>query len=99
MNLERHIEVASIPTRPPSYPKQWRPGTAPPFLVSPPELVAVVSTGTGYVPAFSAVEKVVGAVSQADEQWFGELPAIPGRYGAYHNEDNYGIGRESLVDF
>jgi glycine reductase len=74
-------------------------GTAPPFLVSPPELVAVVSTGTGYVPAFPTVEKVVGAVSEADEQWFGEMPAIPGRYGAYHNEDNYGIGRESLVDF
>ena len=59
----------------------------------------MVSTGTGYVPAFPAVEKVVGAASEADEQWFGELPAIPGRYGAYHNEDNYGIGRESLVDY
>jgi glycine reductase len=75
-------------------------GNAPPFLVSPPELKAVVSTGTGAVPTpFPPVQRVVGAIPKAEERWYGELPPIPGRYGAFHAQDIYGYGKQSLADF
>jgi sarcosine reductase len=75
-------------------------GNAPPFLVSPPELKAVVSTGTGAVPnPFPPVERVVGAVPKAEDRWYGNQPPIPGRYGARHAQDIYGYGKQSLADF
>jgi hypothetical protein len=73
-------------------------GTAPPLLVSPPEVVSVVSLGTGSVPdTFAPVPRVVGALSHPDKRWFGEQPPIPGRYGAYHAQDIFGWGRQSLA--
>ena len=75
-------------------------GTALPFLVSPPELVSVVSTGTAAVPnTFPPVKKVVGAVNEVDDRWYQELPPIPGRYGASHAQDQYGYGKQSVADF
>lgn len=75
-------------------------GTAPPFLITIPEMVAVVSTGTGEVPnVFPSVGKVVGTIYSADERWYGELPPIPGRYGAQHAQDAFGYGRKTLVDY
>ncbi len=75
-------------------------GTAPPFLLTPPELVAAVSLGTGAVPtAFPPVKQVVGAVTQVDDKWYGELPPIPGRYGAFHAQDIYGRGCQSMADY
>lgn len=75
-------------------------GAAPPFILSPPEMVSVVSTGTGAVPGvFPPVDKVVGAVGEPEERWFGEQPPILGRYGAYHAQDIWGYGRESLADY
>ena len=75
-------------------------GTAPPLLVSPPEVVSVVSLGTGSVPdTFASVGRVVGALSHPDEHWFGEQPPIPGRYGAYHAQDIFGWGTQSLADY
>lgn len=76
-------------------------GAAPPLLVNVPELKAVVSTGTAAVPrTFPGVERVIGgAVGQPQERWYGEQPPIPGRYGAYHAQDMFGYGRESLAEF
>ncbi len=75
-------------------------GNAPPFLLSPPELKAVVSTGTGAVPnPFPAVKRVIGAIPDPESWWYGELPPIPGRYGAFHAQDIYGYGKQSLADF
>ena len=76
-------------------------GTAPPLLVFTPEMEAIVSTGAGAVGPFPAVERVLG-VSDGDGEvgaWAGELPAIAGRYGAFHLQDYYGFGRQSRVDY
>jgi glycine reductase len=75
-------------------------GTAPPFILSPPEMVSVVSTGTGAVPGnFPPVDKVVGTVGKPEERWYGEQPPIIGRYGAYHAQDIWGYGNQSLADY
>jgi glycine reductase len=75
-------------------------GTAPPFIFSPPEMVSVVSTGTGAVSGnFPPVEKVVGAVEYPEQRWYGEQPPILGRYGDYHAQDIWGYGKQSLADF
>lgn len=75
-------------------------GTAPPLLVYVPELKAVVSTGTGAVPSeFPPVKRVIGAIGEPEERWFGKQPPIPGRYGAFHAQDIYGYGRQSLADY
>ena len=76
-------------------------GTAPPLLVFTPEMEAIVSTGAGAVGPFPAVERVLG-VSDGDGEvgaWAGELPAIAGRYGAFHLQDFYGFGNQSRVDY
>jgi sarcosine reductase len=75
-------------------------GTAPPFILSPPEMISAVSTGTGAVPGnFPTVEKVVGTVGKAAKHWYGEQPPIAGRYGAYHAQDIWGYGKQSLADY
>jgi sarcosine reductase len=74
-------------------------GTAPPLLVPAPEVVAVVSTGTGGVDVtFPAVDRVIGA-RQPEPHWFLERPAIHGRYGVSHLHDYYGAGRQGCLDF
>ena len=74
-------------------------GDAPAFLYHPPEMAGVVSTGTGAVGPFPAIDRVIGAVDGADPDWYRELPAIPGRYGAGHVRDLYGVGRQSYTDY
>lgn len=74
-------------------------GTAPPFLNWVPELEATVSTGTGgWDGPFPAVARVIGARSPAKE-WYGEQPAVHGRYGVSHLADHYGYGKQSYDDF
>jgi glycine reductase len=75
-------------------------GTAPPFILSPPEMISVVSTGTGAVPGnFPPVKKVVGTIGEPEARWYGEQPPIIGRYGAYHAQDIWGYGKQSLADY
>jgi glycine reductase len=74
-------------------------GAATPLLINDPAVVAAVSTGTGGVPApFSPVTRVLGARDPAPA-WYGELPPLPGRYGAHHIQDHYGYGRQSCADY
>jgi len=74
-------------------------GTAPPLLVPAPEVVAVVSTGTGGVDVtFPRVERVIGT-REPEPHWYEERPAIHGRYGVSHLHDYYGAGRQGCVDF
>lgn len=74
-------------------------GTAPPFLYHPPEMAAVVSTGTGSAGPFPSVDRVLGVIGDAEPAWYGEQAAIPGRYGAGHVRDHYGVGRQSCIDY
>ncbi len=74
-------------------------GNAPPFLYHPPEIAAVVSTGTGTVGPFPAVDRVIGGGDDVDPAWYDEQPHIHGRYGAGHIRDHYGVGRQSCIDY
>jgi glycine reductase len=74
-------------------------GNAPPFLYHPPEMAAVASTGTGAMPPFPAMERVIGCVDGVDPAWYQEQPAIQGRYGAAYVRDHYGVGRQSCIDY
>ena len=74
-------------------------GNAPPFLYHPPEMAAVVSTGTGAAGPFPAVDRVIGAVDGVDPSWYPEQPPVPGRYGAGHVTDHYGVGKQSCIDY
>ena len=74
-------------------------GTVPPFLYHPPEMEAVVSTGTGAAGPFPAVERVAGSTRTASPSWFAEQTPIPGRYGAGHVLDHYGSGKQHCVDY
>ncbi|MDP6059461.1 MAG: glycine/sarcosine/betaine reductase component B subunit, partial [Pirellulaceae bacterium] len=75
-------------------------GSAPPLLMSSPNLRAAVSNGTGDVPTpFPAVDRVVGSWDRASSSWYGELPPIHGRYGTKHFSDVYGYDCVSYVDF
>ena len=74
-------------------------GTAPPLLVFTPEMEAIVSTGAGAVGPFPAVERVLGVSNGDVGAWAGDLPAIAGRYGAFHLQDFYGFGNQSRVDY
>ncbi len=74
-------------------------GNAPPFLYHPPEMAAIVSTGTGQAGPFPAVERVIGSTNGIDGAWYDELKLIVGRYGAGHVRDHYGIGAQSCVDY
>jgi glycine reductase len=74
-------------------------GGAPPFLYHPPEMAAIVSTGTGQAGPFPAVERIIGSTNGIDPSWYDELKLIVGRYGAGHVRDHYGIGVQSCVDY
>ncbi|MAF54340.1 MAG: hypothetical protein FI707_15495 [SAR202 cluster bacterium] len=74
-------------------------GNAPPFLYHPPEMTAVVSTGTGTIGPFPPVDRVIGGVEGVDPAWYDEQPYIHGRYGAAHVRDHYGVGRQSCIDY
>ncbi len=74
-------------------------GTAPPLLVFTPEMEAIVSTGAGAVGPFPAVERVLGVSDGDVGEWAADLPAIAGRYGAFHLQDFYGFGNQSRVDY
>ncbi len=74
-------------------------GTAPPLLMSVPEVVSAVSTGAGGVKtSFPAVDRVIG-VREPERHHYGELPPIHGRYGVSHAHDFYGFGRAGYLDF
>jgi hypothetical protein len=74
-------------------------GTAPPLLTTMPEVVSVVSTGTGSAPGpFPPVKRVIGA-GRIDERWHGEQPPVHGRYGTSHLNDVYGFSRYTKMDF
>ena len=74
-------------------------GTAPPLLVSFPEVTSIVSSGTGGVELpFPAVERVIGSKDPSDD-WLEELPAIHGSYGSSYLADYYGFGYNSFEDF
>ncbi len=74
-------------------------GAAPPLLVSSPDVVAVVSTGTGSAfGPFPAVEKVIGGGEIAPE-WYREQEPTHGRYGRSHLNDVWGFSRLSCVDY
>jgi glycine reductase len=74
-------------------------GKAPPLLVFAPELVSVVSVGTGGVEVtFPAVERVIG-FQKPEAHWFQERSPIHGRYTVSHTQDFYGAGRQGNLDF
>lgn len=72
-------------------------GGAPPLLFTPDELRSAVSTGTGDVEGFDAVDKVIGE-RNPNPNWFGKIPKLHGRYGRAHVKDYYGFGRQSYGD-
>lgn len=75
-------------------------GGAPPLIVTAPEMVSVVSSGTGGADGpFLPVKKVLGAIYEPEAQWYGALPSVPGRYGGGHFEDIYGFGKFGCVDY
>ena len=74
-------------------------GNAPPFLYHPPEMAAIVSTGTGQAGPFPAVDRVIGSTNGIDSAWYEEMKPIVGRYGAGHVRDHYGIGAQSCIDY
>ena len=74
-------------------------GTAPPLLMSVPEVSAVISTGTGGVQTtFPSVKRVIGT-RQPEAHWFQERPPIHGRYSVSHMHDFYGFGKQGCLDF
>ena len=74
-------------------------GTAPPLLTTAPEVVAVVSSGTGscFGP-YPPVQRVIG-VGKTDEKWYREQPPPHGCYGVSHLNDVYGFSRLTCVDY
>jgi len=74
-------------------------GTAPPLLTAAPELVAVVSSGTGssFGP-YPAVKRVLGVFDDLD-YWRGEIEAPEGRYGVSHLNDTYGFSRLTCKEY
>jgi glycine reductase len=74
-------------------------GTAPPLLVSFPEISTVVSSGTGgQEEAFPPVGRLIGTQDPIPEM-MEELPGVHGSYGASYLVDYYGLGHNSLEDF
>ena len=73
-------------------------GMASPILIPVPELVSVVSNGTGSASGlFGPVQKVIGGFG--DDSWYGEQPPVHGRYGVSHTSDVLGFTRQSCVDY
>lgn len=73
-------------------------GNASPILIPVPELISVVSTGTGGTDYPSPpVDKVIGGFG--DSRWFDEQPSVHGRYGISHTADVYGFTNRSCLDY
>ena len=74
-------------------------GAALPLLVSAPEMVSVVSAGSGELgETFPAVDGLIGA-RDPDRSWYDEQPPVHGRYGVTYVPDYYGSGYRSLEDY
>jgi glycine reductase len=74
-------------------------GNAPPLLTTAPEVVSVISTGTGDAKGpFGSVERVIGA-EDIDEKWYDDQPDVHGRYGVSHLNDVYGFSRFGRLDY
>jgi hypothetical protein len=68
------------------------------MLIRVPDLVSVVSIGTGSASGpFPAVDKVIG--NFGDDSWAAEREPIHGRYGVSHTSDVYGFTRQSCDDY
>ncbi len=94
----RACERAGIPTVLLTQEEDNEDGTAPPLLISAPEVVSVVSTGTGgQEEPFPAVERVIGDFSGSGD-WEKEQPPIHGQYGQAYYNDLYGFGRQGRID-
>jgi sarcosine reductase len=75
-------------------------GTAPPLLVSVPELKAAVSAGTGAtLHPFDGVQRSIGGFDTTQESNMGEIPAIHGRYGTSHFNDIFGYDTQSYDSY
>ncbi len=74
-------------------------GTAPPLLTAGPEMVAIVSSGTGssFGP-YPPVERVIGATDDLDE-YHKEQEPPHGRYGVSHLNDTYGFSNLTCVEY
>lgn len=74
-------------------------GTAPPLLTAAPEMVAIVSSGTGssFGP-YPPVERVIGATDGLDE-YYEEQEPPRGRYGVSHLNDTYGFSNLTCVEY
>jgi sarcosine reductase len=74
-------------------------GTAPPLLISAPEVVSVVSTGTGgQEQQFPAVQRAIGSFNDAADV-IRERAGIHGQYGQSYFRDDYGFGGQGLIDY
>ncbi len=95
----RACERAGIPTILLTQEEDNEDGTAPPLLMSAPEVVSVVSTGTGgQEEPFPAVERVIGAFGDANG-WEKAQPGIHGQYGQAYYNDLYGFGTQGRIDY
>ena len=95
----RACERAGIPTILLTQEEDNEDGTAPPLLMSAPEVVSVVSTGTGgQEEPFPAVDTVIGAFDDANG-WEEAQPGIHGQYGQAYYNDLYGFGTQGRVDY
>jgi len=75
-------------------------GTAPPLLVSVPELKAAVSASTGAtLHPFDGVQRSIGGFDTTQESNMGEIPAIHGRYGTSHFNDIFGYDTQSYDSY
>ena len=74
-------------------------GNAPPLLAVSPEIVAIVSSGTGssFGP-YPAVERVIGNEDDLDS-YLGELDPPHGRYGVSHLNDVFGFSKITSFEY
>ena len=95
----RACERAGIPTVLLTQEEDNEDGTAPPLLMSAPEVVSVVSTGTGgQEEPFPAVDKVIGRFDDGSD-WEKAQPPIHGQYGQAYYNDLYGFGNQGRIDY
>ncbi len=74
-------------------------GTAPPLLISAPEVVSVVSTGTGgQEQPFPTVQRAIGSFNDAAEL-IKERPGVHGQYAQSYYRDIYGFGKQGCIDY
>ena len=67
--------------------------------MSAPEVVSVVSTGTGgQEEPFPSVDKVIGKFDDVSG-WEKAQPPIHGQYGQAYYNDLYGFGNQGRIDY